>query len=175
VESWLLRVCAALEFVACGWRWEWRDAPLRAGEFGVWAVGSLGFAGATRRPESRPIHSSSASSAKPGRSGGRTTKGASRSSGVWAKTPRIAEQGPIESPRGWPGSRPGLSGPVPVIPALSTLKAHEPGSFFLRFCMKVCGAVAPCPKVELVKCLYVHCIIDIGCRLLLVSCPLFPH
>ena len=56
--------------------------------------------------------------------------------------PRVADQEPIESPRGWPGSQPGLSGPVLVIPALRNNKGLRACSSFLGFCMKVCGALS---------------------------------
>ena len=58
------------------------------------------------------------------------------------QTPRVAEPGPSESPRGWPGSPPSLSEPLLSSRLRANIKAHEPGSFFVGFWMKVCGTLS---------------------------------
>ena len=106
----------------------------------------LGGSGQPTRKQSgeRPVHSSSASPARPdrpGRSEGRTTEGnrtscSSSRPSDWRvrdapdrmETPGVADHEDHRVATGWRGNLPGLSGPVLVIPALSALKAHEPDS-----------------------------------------------
>jgi len=51
--------------------------------------------------------------------------------GVRAETPRVAEPGPSESPRGWQVARSVSRSPFGHPGSEQIIKAHEPGSSFL--------------------------------------------
>ena len=86
-------------------------------------------------PACRRLGPTDQAAVKAGRSRGteQTARQAAQVTGVLhhldrAETPEATGPKTIESPPGRPGNRPSLSGPIPVIPALSALKAHEPDS-----------------------------------------------
>ena len=61
-----------------------------------------------------------------------------------AEPPRVAEPGPSESPRGWPGNLHGLAELLRSSQLRGTLKAYGPSSTFTfwGFFMEVCGTLS---------------------------------